>query len=189
MDEGIERMELSEKHFTLWRGLRLASFHIGSAMGDILITSIWNRILITNFGIPATPVSLLIALRYLLAPLSFWAGNLTDNKRFFGMNRTPIIWLGRVLMLLSLPLMGLSVVRLGVSTADPLGWTFALLSSLTYGIGTLVSGSPFLALVREVAPRVRALRVGLRVAYSSLAHPAERRREICSAKAPAAATR
>lgn len=141
-----------EKKFTIWRGLRLSSFHIGSAMGDILITSIWNRILIVSFGIPAAPVSLLIALRYLLAPLSFWAGNLTDNRQFFGLSRTPIIWLGRVLMLLSLPLMGLSVVRLGGSTADVLGWTFALLSSVTYGVGTLISGSPFLALVREVSP-------------------------------------
>lgn len=141
-----------EKKFTIWRGLRLGSFHIGSAMGDILITSIWNRILITNFGIPAAPVSLLIALRYLLAPLSFWAGNLSDNRQFFGLSRTPVIWFGRVLMVLSLPLMGLSVVRLGVSTADAPGWTFAFLSSITYGVGTLISGSPFLALVREVAP-------------------------------------
>ena len=66
-----------DKRFTLWRGLRLSSFQIGSAMGDILITSIWNRILIVNFGIPATPVSLLLALRYLLSPLSLWAVSYT----------------------------------------------------------------------------------------------------------------
>jgi BCD family chlorophyll transporter-like MFS transporter len=141
-----------EKRFTIWRGLRLSSFQIGSAMGDILITSIWNRILITNFGIPATPVSLLIGLRYLLSPLSLWAGNLTDNRWFFGLRRTPIIWLGRGLMVLSLPLLGLSVLRLGESTSDPLGWGAALLSSLFYGVGTLISGGPFLALVRESAP-------------------------------------
>lgn len=84
-----------EDHYSIWRGLRLGSFHIGSAMGDILVTSIWNRILITNFGIPATPVSLLIALRYLISPLSLWAGHMTDNKRILGFRRTPIIWLGR----------------------------------------------------------------------------------------------
>ena len=80
-----------ENKFTIWRGLRLGSFHIGSAMGDILVTSIWNRILITSFGIPATPVSLLIALRYLISPLSLWAGHLTDNKRILGFRRSPII--------------------------------------------------------------------------------------------------
>jgi BCD family chlorophyll transporter-like MFS transporter len=147
-------MEHSTK-FTLWRGLRLGSFQIGSAMGDILVTSIWNRILISNFGIPATPVSLLIALRYLLSPLSLWAGHLTDNRSFLGLRRTPIIWLGRALMVFSLPLLGLSVLRLGGSTVDPLGWSAALLSSLLYGIGTLISGSPFLALVRESAPEER----------------------------------
>lgn len=141
-----------QRPFTLWRGLRLSSFQIGSAMGDILITSIWNRILIVNFGIPATPVGLLIALRYLLSPLSLWAGNLTDNRSFFGLRRTPMIWLGRVLMVASLPFLGLSVVRLDGSTTDPWGWLFALVSSLVYGVGTLISGGPFLALVRESAP-------------------------------------
>lgn len=141
--------------FTVWRALRLSSFQIGSAMGDILVTSIWNRILITNFGIPATPVGLLIALRYLLSPLSLWAGNLTDSKRILGLRRTPIIWLGRALMVLSLPLLGLSVLRLGGSSSDVLGWLAALLSSVMYGTGTLISGSPFLALVRESAPEER----------------------------------
>ncbi len=141
-----------QRPFTLWHGLRLSSFQIGSAMGDILITSIWNRILIVNFGIPATPVGLLIALRYLLSPLSLWAGNLTDNRSFFGLRRTPMIWLGRVLMVASLPFLGLSVMRLGDSTTDVWGWSFALISSLAYGVGTLISGGPFLALVRESAP-------------------------------------
>ncbi|MBX7254128.1 MAG: BCD family MFS transporter [Candidatus Promineofilum sp.] len=145
-------MDEQQRPFTLWRGLRLSSFQIGSAMGEILITSIWNRILIINFGIPATPVALLIALRYLLSPLSLWAGNLTDNRSLFGLRRTPMIWLGRVLMVASLPFLWLSVVRLGGSTTDPWGWLFALVSSLAYGVGTLISGGPFLALVRESAP-------------------------------------
>ncbi len=138
--------------FSYRRTLRLSSFQIGSAMGDILVTSIWNRILITNFGIPAAPVSLLIALRYLLSPLSMYAGYLTDNRLFFGLRRTPVIWLGRFLMIASLPLLGFSVMRLGESTTDVWGWGFALASSLMYGTGTLISGSPYLALVRESAP-------------------------------------
>lgn len=138
--------------FTTARALRLASFHIGSAMGDILVTSIWNRILISSFGIPAAPVSLLIALRYLLSPLSLLAGHWSDNKLVRGLHRTPFIWGGRLLMVLSLPLLGVSVMRLGQSTDDALGWAAALLSSLMYGVGTLVSGSPFLALVRDSAP-------------------------------------
>ncbi|MEZ4518223.1 MAG: BCD family MFS transporter [Chloroflexota bacterium] len=138
--------------FSFRRAVRISTFQIGSAMGDILVTSIWNRILITNFGIPAGPVSLLIALRYLLSPLSLYAGYLTDNRWIMGLRRTPIIWLGRGIMIASLPLLGLSVMRLGQSTTDVWGWLFALISSLMYGTGTLISGSPFLALVRESAP-------------------------------------
>ena len=144
-----------ETPFSFWRGLRLSSFQIGSAMGDILVTSIWNRILITNFGIPAAPVSLLIAMRYLISPLSLWAGHLTDNKRILGYRRLPIIWLGRSAMVFSLPFLGLSVMRLGDNTSDPLGWAFAVISVLMYGVGTLISGGPYLALVRESAPEER----------------------------------
>ncbi len=132
--------------------MRLSSFQIGSAMGDILVTSIWNRIMISNFGIAAAPVSLLIALRYFLAPISLWAGYLSDTKPLWGFRRTPYIWLGRALMIISLPLLGLSLVRLGVDQQDILGWFFATISSLLYGVGTLISGSPFVTLVRDSAP-------------------------------------
>jgi BCD family chlorophyll transporter-like MFS transporter len=141
-----------DKPFSYWRLLRLSSFQIGSAMGDILVTSIWNRVMISNFGIPATPVGLLIALRYLLSPLSLWAGYRSDTRWLFGYRRTSYIWLGRGLMVLSLPLLGFSLMRLGEATTDTIGWLLALASSLLYGIGTLISGSPFLALVRDSAP-------------------------------------
>lgn len=142
----------SNPTFSFWRAARLSSFQIGSAMGDILVTSIWNRVMISNFGIPAAPVSLLIALRYLVAPLSLWAGFLSDTKPLFGLSRTPYIWLGRILMIISLPFLGLSLTLLGANQNAVLGWTVATLSSLLYGIGTLISGSPFLALVRDSAP-------------------------------------
>ncbi|MBK8987699.1 MAG: BCD family MFS transporter [Chloroflexi bacterium] len=138
--------------FTTGRLLRLSSFHIGSAMGDILMTSIWNRVMITNFGIPATPVGLLIALRYLLSPLSLLAGHLSDTHPLLGYRRSVYIWFGRAMMVISLPLLGLSLVRFGAATTDVWGWLLALTSSLMYGVGTLISGSPFLALVRDSAP-------------------------------------
>jgi BCD family chlorophyll transporter-like MFS transporter len=141
--------------FSIWRTLRLSSFHIGSAMGDILVTSIWNRVMISNFGLPAAPVSLLIALRYLLSPLSLWAGFLSDTKTLWGRRRTSYIWLGRGMMVLSLPFLGFSLGRLESVPTDVLGWVYALTSSLLYGIGTLISGSPFLALVRDSAPPAR----------------------------------
>ncbi|WP_420643860.1 BCD family MFS transporter [Candidatus Leptofilum sp.] len=146
--------------FSIWRLLRLSSFQIGSAMGDIIVTSIWNRMMISQFGIPATPVSLLIALRYLLSPLSLWAGYRSDTRPFLGMRRTSYIWLGRGLMVLSLPLLGWSLMRFAAvhelgGNFDLLGWILAIGSSLLYGVGTLISGSPYLALVRDSVPKSR----------------------------------
>ncbi len=143
-------MRQSKSNF--FQTARLGSFQVGSAMGDILVTSIWNRVMIANFGIPAAPVSLLIALRYLIAPLSLWAGFLSDTKPVFGLKRTPYIWFGRILMIISLPLLGMSLMYLGSDQSDVLGWLVATMSTLLYGIGTLISGSPFLALVRDSAP-------------------------------------
>lgn len=134
------------------RVLRLSTFQIGSAMGDILVASVWNRIMISELGIPAWPVGLLIALRYLLSPLSLWAGHRSDTKRLWGWQRTSYIWLGRGLIVVALPFLGLSFNRLAVDQGDPVGWLLAFFSFLLYGVGTLISGSPFLALVRDSAP-------------------------------------
>jgi BCD family chlorophyll transporter-like MFS transporter len=158
MDNEPLNSEQNQPAFSLWRLLRLSSFQIGSAMGDILVTSIWNRVMISQFGIPAAPVSLLIALRYLLSPLSLWAGYRSDTRPFLGLRRTSYIWLGRGLMVISLPLLGWSLMRFAAvheagSSSDVLGWVLAVISSLLYGIGTLISGSPYLALVRDSAPK------------------------------------
>jgi BCD family chlorophyll transporter-like MFS transporter len=154
------KTEQNQLSFNLWRLLRLSSFQIGSAMGDIIVTSIWNRMMISQFGIPAAPVSLLIALRYLLSPLSLWAGYRSDTRPFLGMRRTSYIWMGRGLMVLSLPLLGWSLMRFAAvhelgGNFDGLGWLLAICSSLLYGIGTLISGSPYLALVRDSVPKSR----------------------------------
>ncbi len=124
-------------------------------MGDILVTSIWNRIMIVNFGFPALPVGLLIALRYLLSPLSLYAGFRSDTTSFLGMKRTSYIWLGRALMVASFPLLGFSITLFDANKNDALGWIVACLSFLLYGTGTLLSGSPFLALVRDAMPKAR----------------------------------
>lgn len=139
--------------FNVWQTLRLSSFQIGSAMGDIITTSVWNRIMISELGIPAWPVGLLIALRYLLSPISLWAGHRSDTQTLWGWHRTSYIWLGRGLMVLSFPMLGVSLGRLGTDQGDVVGWLVALFCFLLYGLGTLISGSPFLALVRDTAPK------------------------------------
>lgn len=143
----------STEPFALWHVLRLSTFQIGSAMGDILVTSIWNRIMISNFGIPAWPVGLLIAFRFFLSPLSLWAGHRSDSHPLWGLHRTPYIWIGRFMMVLSLPFLGFSLGRLADDASDPWGWLLAVFCFLLYGVGTLISGSPYITLVRDSVPK------------------------------------
>ncbi|NJM06742.1 BCD family MFS transporter [Candidatus Gracilibacteria bacterium] len=143
------------KRFSLPRTLKLGTFHIGSAFADLLTSGVLNRILISDLNIAAAPVALLSALRYLLAPLSIWAGYRSDSRPLFGLHRTPYIWAGRLLMLLSLPLLPLITVVLAANPLAPGGWLLAVLAFLIYGIGTLISGSTYLALIRDSAPPAR----------------------------------
>jgi BCD family chlorophyll transporter-like MFS transporter len=148
--------------FNVWRILRLSTFQIGSAMGDILMGGIWNRIMIADFGIPAWPVTLLVAFRYLLAPITLWVGHRSDTQKFLGYYRTSYIWLGRGMMVLAFPILGAATVMLEADKANPVGWLIAGLCFVLYGFGTLFSGSPYLALVRDSSPREKqGLAIGI----------------------------
>jgi BCD family chlorophyll transporter-like MFS transporter len=161
LPEQVESKE-SVLPYSVLRILRLSTFQIGSAMGDILMGGIWNRIMISDFGIPAWPVTFLVAFRYLLAPVTLWIGHRSDTQKLLGYYRTSYIWLGRGVMVLSFPILGASTVRLESNTTDPVGWIMAGLCFLLYGVGTLFSGSPFLALVRDSAPREKqGLAIGI----------------------------
>lgn len=143
--------------FSVWRSLKLGTFHIGSSFADILGSSLWNYTMANGMaalgGFVATPVTLLLALRQLLVPLTIWAGHLSDTRPMWGLKRLPYIWIGRGLMLLSLPLLPLATGL--ILTGQNAGWLIALASFLAYGVGTQLSGSPFVALVRESAPPER----------------------------------
>lgn len=143
------------QRFSILRTMKIGTFHIGSSFVDLLTSGVLNRVLITDLGLAATPVALLSALRYLLAPLSIWAGYRSDTKPIFGMHRLPYIWLGRLPMVLSLPLLPVVAVLFAENPASILGWALAVIAFLVYGVGTLLSGSTYLALVRDSAPPTR----------------------------------
>ncbi|MGB1250274.1 MAG: BCD family MFS transporter [Candidatus Promineifilaceae bacterium] len=141
----------STSYFSFPRTLRLSSFQIGSAMGEILTASIWNRVMISDLGMPATPVGLLLALQYILIPISIWAGHRSDTVKLWGRRRSSYIWLGRGIMLFAFPLLGVSIGRIEANQLVS-GWAIATIAFLLFGAGKLLSGSVFLALVRESAP-------------------------------------
>ncbi len=147
--------ESTSPRFSVLRSLKIGSFNIGSALVDILTASVWNRVMITDLGAGATPVSILLALRYLLAPLSIWAGFRSDTRPIGGLRRTPYIWIGRALMLLAVILLPISLSQLSVDLGNPIGWGLALLIFVAYGAGTSISGGPFLALIHDRTPAAK----------------------------------
>lgn len=144
-----------EQRLNLPRTLKLGTFHIGSSFIDLLTSGVLNRILITDLALAATPVALLSALRYLLAPLSVWAGYRSDLRPPGTLRRLPFIWGGRLPMLLSLPILPFVTALLAEDPGSVLGWSLAFVAFLIYGIGTLISGATYLSLVRDSAPPAR----------------------------------
>jgi len=142
--------------FSLARSLKLGSFHIGSSLTDTLTSAVVNRVLIVEMGIAAWPISLLVALRYiLLSPFGLWVSYLSDTRPIRNSRRVSYIWIGRGLMLISLPLLVLAIGDIARHTGSISGWGLAIFSFLVYGLGTLISGGPFLALVQDSVPYTR----------------------------------
>lgn len=152
------------ENLSIARNAKIGLFHLGSGMADVVATGIWNRIMISDLGVSATPVSLLLALRYFLTPLGFWSGHISDRRTVWGYRRLFWIWLGRLMMAVSVFTLGLATAELArsgeISAFGP--WLVIILSSLGFSVGTALSGSVFLALIYDRAPEhQRGRAVGL----------------------------
>lgn len=155
-------------NFSVWHSLKLGLFQVGSSLVDLLTTGVINRLLIVEMGAAAWPVTLLTGLRYLIAPLSLWAGHRSDTRPLFGSRRTSYIWLGRLLILLSLPLLPLALAAIGHDSGSATGWLLLVAAFLLYSIGASASGAPYLALLHDSAPYERRGQVNA-IAYTLLA--------------------
>ena len=159
--------ESTSPRFSVLRSIKIGSFNFGSALVDILTASVWNRVMITDLGVGAAPVSILLALRYLLAPLSIWVGFRSDTRPIGGLRRTPYIWIGRALMLLAVFLLPISLAQFSVDASNSIGWVLALAIFIAYGAGTAISGGPFLALIHDRTPAAKR-GVGISIAQTLL---------------------
>ncbi|MDE2855843.1 MAG: BCD family MFS transporter [Chloroflexota bacterium] len=159
-----KRSELS-----IGRNLKIALFHLGSGMADVLTTGVWNRIMVADLGFSAALVGLLTGLRYFLAPIGVIAGRYSDTHTVGGFKRLFWIWLGRVMMALSTVMLGYAtaelVRRAGAEAAGPTPaalWAALILSFLLFSLGSAISGSTFLALIYDrAAEQQRGRAVGL----------------------------
>lgn len=74
--------------------IRLSAVHIAVALTLLPIDSTLNRIMISELGIPASLVALLIAVPYLFSPMQMWIGALSERAPLWGWRRSPYIMIG-----------------------------------------------------------------------------------------------
>src|SRR5260221_2235582 len=149
----------SPANLSILRNSKIGLFHIGSALADILALSVWNRIAIVELGLAATPIALLLSLRYFMAPLSAWVGHLSETRAWRGYRRIPYIWGGRLLMVVSCFLLGFSTVGLAENHDNVPAWLGVVAALILFSIGSAFSGGTFLALIYDVAPPQQRTRV------------------------------
>ena len=144
-------MSETKSGLSIGRNIKIGFFHLGSGMADVLTTGVWNRIMISDLGVSATPVSLLVSLRYFLAPLGIWAGRLSDKQIIFGFRRLFWIWFGRFLMALSTFGLGFGTVQFMQTASAPslTSWLIIITSLVAFSFGNALSGSTFLALIYD----------------------------------------
>jgi len=164
-NSSIERSDVSsgstEAHLSILRNIKIGSFNIGSAFADILGSGVWNRIMIADLGFRATPVSLLLALNYFLAPLAIWTGQRSDHTNWRGYRRLPWVWSGRMLMATGFLLLAFMTFELA-ETENNIWWVGIVLSFVLITLGYSASGSTYTTLIFERTPthqRGRALGV------------------------------
>ncbi len=154
---------------SIGHNLKIALFHLGSGIADVLTTGVWNRIMVADLGFSAAFVGLLTGLRYFLAPLGVIAGRYSDTHTIGGFRRLFWIWLGRVMMAVSTLVLGYAtaelVRRASSESAGPTPaalWIALVFSFLLFSLGGAISGSTFLALIYDrAAEHQRGRAVGL----------------------------
>jgi len=154
---------VTEPNLTIARNLKISLFHLGSGMADVMATGVWNRVMISDLGFSATPIGLLVSLRYFLAPLGMWAGRISDERPILGFHRLFWVWLGRGLMVASMAALGILTGQLAAgASADAFYWAGIALALLVFSFGNAISGSTFLALIYDrAAPNQRGRAVGI----------------------------
>ena len=140
---------------------RLGLFQMGLSMMSILTLGVLNRVMIQEIAIPATLVSVVLAIPLFVSPSRVWFGQMSDAKPMWGYHRTVYVWVGAAIFtvtsFLAVQVMWqLNTVVSSVGgwawTSPIIGWTTLLsLVFAVYGLAICASSTAFAALLVDIS--------------------------------------
>jgi BCD family chlorophyll transporter-like MFS transporter len=140
---------------------RLGLFQMGLGILAVLTLAVLNRVMIAELAIPATITAGILSVDKFVSPTRIWFGQRSDAKPLFGYHRTPYVWMGAALFILTLPLSVQVIWQLGsvvkasggwIWTNQTVSWTaLAALIMALYGLVTSVSSTAFFTLLVDVS--------------------------------------
>ena len=140
--------------------VRLSAIHVAVALTLLPINSTLNRIMITELGLSATLVALLVSVPYLLSPMQVWIGSLAEHRPIWGLHRTPYIIIGLILCAFG----AASSPAAAFAIHDGLWWgvPFGFVAFGAWGFGFNFATVSYLALATELSsPTERSKTVGV----------------------------
>ena len=150
--------DVASEDLPLSRLLRLSLFQISVGMAMVMLIGTLNRVMIVELQVPATLVSLMVALPLLVAPFRALIGFRSDNHRsHLGWRRVPYIWMGSLMQFGGFSIMPFALLVLagaGQSSQAPawVGLVGAAGAFILVGIGMHTVQTAGLALATDLAP-------------------------------------
>lgn len=142
----------------LQRLLRLSLFQVSAGMTLVLLVGTLNRVMIVELGVPASLVSVMLAIPLIAAPFRALIGFKSDTHRSaLGWKRVPFIYKGTMVQFGGLALMPFALLvlaRQGHAAEVPqwVGQVAAALAFLLVGTGLHITQTVGLALATDLTP-------------------------------------
>ncbi|HIE55275.1 MAG TPA: MFS transporter [Chromatiaceae bacterium] len=137
----------STTKFSFWHSFRLAGFPMGLGLTSVLVGGALNRVMIAEFGLPASLVGLLFAVPLLVSPARAWLGYRSDAFPIGGLRREPYIMMGWFVA--ALGVIGATTFTLNKNRATAVYILAAFFSFVLYGLGKNLASNTFEALLAD----------------------------------------
>lgn len=149
--------DAASEDLPLSRLLRLSLFQVSVGMALVLLVGTLNRVMIVELHVPASIVSIMVAIPLLFAPFRALIGFRSDNHRSeLGWRRVPYMWMASMVQFGGLAIMPFALLVLagaGQSASAPawVGLVAAALAFLLVGAGLHTTQTVGLALANDLA--------------------------------------